>query len=274
MNHRKQDKSKAPELEIGNPKQSAMRMHTEVSLAASGRNNHARRLFAGIARSYDRPADAFSLFQYRHWHRFLVSRLAADHDALVLDVATGPGGVAIEIAQEGVRGVVGLDLSEDMLRQAQDNIRDTGLESSIHLVNARAEDLPFPDRTFDAVVFTFLLRYVDDPEATVRELGRVLKPGGQLASLEFYVPHGPILHPLWLLHTRVAMPVGTRFLGPGWREVGAFLGPNISNFFKRYTLDDLSRIWTKAGMEDVHTRTLSQGGAVVMWGRKAGGNAH
>ncbi len=242
----------------------------EVSSVANRRNDHARHLFDGIAHRYDGPADAFSLFQYRRWHRFLVSRLRSNRAALVLDVATGPGGVAIEMASHVGGRVVGLDLSDHMLQQARDNLRVSGKDFSISLVRSRAENLPFRDHTFDAVVFTFLLRYVDDPEATVRELSRVLKPGGELASLEFYVPRGPILHPLWLLHTRLVMPVGTRFLGPGWREVGSFLGPNISGFFKRYTLDDLHRMWTKAGLEDVQTRTLSWGGAVVMWGRKAG----
>ncbi len=232
------------------------------------KNVHARHLFDGIARNYDAPAQLFSLFQYRRWRTFLVSHLKLNPQLSVLDVATGPAGVAIEIAQEAGCRVTGMDISEQMLEQAKENVKAANLTSLISLVEGRAENIPFPNHSFDVVIFTFLLRYVDDPKTVINELTRVLKPGGQMASLEFYVPHGPILHPLWLLHTRLVMPVGTRFLSPGWREVGAFLGPNISDFFEKYTLEDINRIWTSAGLNEVQTRILSQGGAFVMWGEK------
>ncbi len=241
----------------------------EREIALGEKNLHARRLFDGIARTYDRPAQVFSLFQYRYWHRFLASRLKLGPQDRVLDVATGPGGVAISIAEKFGCRVAGLDISSEMLEQARRNVEASGLASSISLVEGRAEDLPFPDGHFDAVVFTFLFRYVDDPQATVNELARVLKPGGQMASLEFYVPQGPVLHPLWLLHTRLVLPLGTLPLSPGWREVGSFLGPSISRFFRKYTLEDLAGMWRSAGLVDVDTRVLSAGGAFVMCGRKA-----
>ena len=251
-------------------------MRTRTSIDAAGntllppgaRNAHAKHLFDGIAHSYDRPAQIYSLFRYLNWRRFLVSRLNLNHTDLVLDVATGPGGVAGSIAgQTGCR-VIGVDLSREMLQQAQSNLGNSGLTPLISLVNARGEDLPFPDRSFNAVVFTFLFRYVDDPRALLKELARVLKPGGQIATLEFYVPSGPVLHPLWLAHTRLVMPWSMRFISPGWKEVGNFLGPNISAFFHKYSLEDLTGMWTQAGLSDVRTRVLSQGGAFVMWGRK------
>ena len=239
------------------------------ALVSGGKTVHTRRLFDGIAKDYDAPAQWFSLFQYLHWRRFLVSRLTLDPQSQVLDVATGPGGVAIAMNRGTGCQVVGMDISDQMLSRAQRTLDASGLADSVTLVKARAEDLPFANGTFDAVVFTFLLRYVAEPQATVRELSRVLKPGGQMASLEFYVPGGPILHPLWLLHTRLVLPLGTRFLSSGWSEVGSFLGPSISNFFSRYKLDDLDNWWTRAGITDVRTKKLSTGGALVMWGRKA-----
>src|SRR4030042_850356 len=234
----------------------------------SQKNTHARHLFDGIARNYDTPAQVFSLFQYRYWRRSLVSKLKIDSQALVLDVATGPAGVAIDIAGKTGCWITGMDISDRMLEQARVNLKAADLTSLVSLVKGRAENLPFPDHTFDVVVFTFLFRYVDEPRTVMSELARVLKPGGQMALLEVYMPRGLILHPLWLLHTRLVMPLGTRFLTPGWREVGTFLGPNISDFFGRYTLQDLDQLRTQAGLNNVQTKVLSQGGAFIMWGWK------
>ena len=232
------------------------------------KNAEARRLFDGIAGRYEEPAQAFSLFQYNRWRRFLVSKLKLDSNASVLDVCTGTGVVAIDLARRMGCHVVGLDLSDRMIEQAHRNITPPDLDSLVSLVKGRAETMPLSDSSFDAVVFTFLLRYVEDTSDTLRELVRVLRPGGQMASLEFFVPQNPLIHVLWLLHTRLVIPAGTRFISPGWRAVGLFLGPNISAFYREHTLEHLIRMWTEAGMSNVQTRVLSLGGAIVMWGQK------
>ena len=169
--------------------------------------------------------------------------------------------------------MVGVDLSAAMIEQARRNLkrpRSTHDTPAVSLFKGRAENLPFAESSFDAVVFTYLLRYVEDPEATLGELSRVLKPGGQLASLEFFVPQHPMIYPLWLLHTRFAIPVGSRFLPGGWREVGSFLGTSISEFYRTHALRDLCEMWERAGVGEVQTKQLSLGGALVMWGRKGG----
>jgi hypothetical protein len=89
-----------------------------------------------------------------------------------------------------------------------------------------------------------------------------------MVSLEFYVPGGPVWYPLWLVHTHILMRLGTRFISRGWREVGAFLGPSISAFYRENSLDDLAQMWMRAGVGDIHTRVLSLGGAILTWGRK------
>ena len=120
----------------------------------------------------------------------------------VLDVATGTGMVAQALHDRYGCAVVGLDQSADMLAVAR--TRD-GVYDSI--VEARAERLPFPDASFDHLTFTYLLRYVDDPAATMRELARVVKPGGRVAMVEFGLPRG-IWRPLWWLYTRVGLRLG------------------------------------------------------------------
>ena len=239
-----------------------------VAAEPQRRNAQTQRLFDGVAGSYEGPAQVFSLFQYTGWRRFLVSRLKLAPQASVLDVCTGTGLVAIEIANTRGCPVVGVDLSGRMIEQAQGHLQSRGLARLVSLVKGRAESLPFADHSFDGVAFTFLLRYVAEPATTIRELARVLRPGGQMASLEFYVPQGLVLYLLWVLHTRLVLPLGTRLLSQGWREVGSFLGPNIAAFYREHTLQDLKEMWERAGICDVQARVLSMGGAVVMWGRK------
>ncbi len=202
-----------------------------------------------------------SLGQDPLWRRFLVSRLPADRGH-VLDVATGTGLVAAELLRDGFR-VTGLDQSDEMLAIAR---RRLGGEAE--LVQASAEAIPFPDASFDHVTFTYLLRYVDDPGATLAELARVVRPGGTIASLEFGVPRGPA-RPLWDLYVGVGLPLAGRALRNGWNEVGGFLGGSIREFWARYPLERQLGLWQAAGLRDLEVRHLSLGGGVVIWGRRA-----
>ena len=125
------------------------------------------------------------------------------------------------------------------------------------------------DASFDHVTFTYLLRYVDDPAATLRELARVLRPGGRLAALEFGIPRGP-LHALWLLHTRVGLPLLGRLFSARWSAVGAFLGPSIGRFYRDHPESEIERYWRDAGLVDVTSQRMSFGGAIVTTGTKGG----
>ncbi len=241
-----------------------------VSTDSGVRNAHARRMFDSIASSYEWPAELFSFLQYGRWRRLLVSQLKVAPTATVLDVCTGTGLVARDIATRRGCRVVGLDLSRGMIEQARRNVAPEHSDSPIPLVQGRAERLPFADGSFDAVVFTFLLRYVESPESTLGELARVLKPGGHMASLEFFVPPNPLMRSLWLVHTRLAMPIVSKLLPGGWTDVGSFLGPSISDFYRTYSRQNLSDLWAQAGIDEVRTRLLSLGGAIVTWGKKGG----
>ena len=208
-----------------------------------------------------------SFGQDGRWRRFLVSRVErAAAVGRVLDVATGTGLVARDILRRrpGAR-LVGLDQSQEMLRRARAHAGDR-----VRLVLGQGERLPFAEETFDALTFTYLLRYVDDPAATLAELARVLRPGGVLANLEFHVPPRPWTGP-WLLYTRAVMPVVGRLASREWAATARFLGPSISSFYERYPLADQLSSWRTAGIADVRARTMSLGGGVVIWGTKADG---
>ena len=224
----------------------------------------ARELFAPLGPTYDRYARLLSFGQDPRWRRFLVSRIPASATR-VLDVASGTAAVAIELARAVPgRTVVGIDQSPEMLSAGRARIARAGLEDRIELREGRAESLPFADGEFDALTFTYLLRYVDDPLATMRELVRVVRPGGVVAMQEFGLPRG-VWRPLWELYVRVGLPLAGALVSPGWREVGVFLGPSIRGFHQRVSLEDL---WREAGIADVRVHRLSVGGGVVAWGTR------
>jgi len=228
----------------------------------------AQDLFDGIAPSYDTWAQVLTFFQYLPWRRFLVSRMALRPGNLVLDVCTGTAGVAMEIADHHDGRIVGLDASHMMLEAGLRAIEKQSLDGRVQLIQGRAEHLPFPDETFDAVVFTYLLRYVQDPDATIRELSRVLKPDGELLSLEFGIPEALWIKALWLIYNKIVMPVMTIPISRGWHRVGCFLGPSISDFCKRCPVDRLAAIWRENGFPVVEIKHLLGGAAIVMWGTK------
>jgi len=240
--------------------------------AAAAGNRFAQRLFAPLPARYDRLAEILSMGQNGRWRRAMVDQVVPGAGSVVLDVASGTAGVALQLAGRTTARVVGVDLTEQMLRQGQRNVAAAGLGERVRLVAGRAEQLPFPDRAFDALTFTYLLRYVEDPQATLTELARVVRPGGKVASLEFLAPPSPFWRFWWWLYTRLLLPLGGALTGGReWYIVGRFLGPNISRHYRRYPVGWTVEAWRRAGFEDVGFRVMSLGGGLVMWGTRAGG---
>jgi demethylmenaquinone methyltransferase/2-methoxy-6-polyprenyl-1,4-benzoquinol methylase len=234
-------------------------------LAASARKRHALELFRGLPGGYDRVGAVMSFGQDPRWRRALVHALDPRPGQRVLDVATGTGMVAFALAARGCE-VVGLDQSPEMLAQARAKLAaNPQMAARVNFVAGQAEALPFDEGEFDALSFTYLLRYVDDPAATLRELARVVRPGGRIGMIEFGVPGSGVLRALWRLHTRRLLPVIGRLVSPAWVEVGRFLGPNIEAFHSAHP--NLRGLWEEAGIEGVALREMSFGAAVVMWGR-------
>jgi demethylmenaquinone methyltransferase/2-methoxy-6-polyprenyl-1,4-benzoquinol methylase len=235
-------------------------------------NRFAQRLFTPLPARYDRLAEVLSMGQNGRWRRAMIDHIVPEHPALVLDVACGPGGVSLQLAERTRANVVGVDLTLEMLRQGQRNVAERAMGERVRLIAGRGEQLPFPDATFDALTFTYLLRYVDDPEATLRELARVVKPGGVVANLEFLLPQSRFWRFWWWGYTRLILPVGGLVTGGReWFTVGRFLGPNISAHYRRYPLDWTVDAWGRAGLVDVGVRRMSLGGGLVMWGRRRSG---
>ncbi len=236
---------------------------------AGDRNRFAQQLFTPLPQRYDRLAEVLSLGQNGRWRRAMIDHIVPASPHTMLDVASGTAGVAIQLAARTPADVVGVDLTMQMLAQGRENVSTAGLSTRIQLVAGRAEQLPFPDRTFDALTFTYLLRYVEDPQATLRELARVVKPGATVASLEFFLPPNRFWRVMWWCYTRLLLPVGGLITGgKEWFRVGRFLGPNISGHYRKYPLSWTEDAWRQAGFENVGVSVMSLGGGLVMWGTR------
>ena len=227
----------------------------------------AKELFAPLGPRYDRWGSILSFGQDPRWRRFLVSRIP--DDALrVLDVASGTAAVAIELVRQTGCSVVGLDQSPEMLAEAHRRVSAAHLADRIELVEGTADHLPFGNASFAGLTFTYLLRYVDDVPATLRELARVVRPGGTVAMLEFGLPRR-LWRPLWELYVRLGLPAAGAVVSPGWREVGGFLGQSIRDFWSQWPEPRLLDAWREADLADVNARRMSLGGGIVVWGRRA-----
>ena len=186
-------------------------------------NQHAKRLFAPLARDYDRWSSLLSFGQDPRWRRAMVTGLELNPGMRVLDVAAGTGLVSALLQEQGCR-VVSLDQSPEMLQRAS--------SKGFAAILANAEALPFKDESFDALTFTYLLRYVSDTSGCLRELGRVVRRGGVVGMVEFGCPGG-VWRPPWMMYTRVVLPLVGSAISPGWGEVGRFLGPSIEGYTDR-----------------------------------------
>ena len=236
----------------------------------SPRTRHARTLFAGLPATYDGVGRLVSFGQDPWWRRFMVSRLPADPDATFLDVATGTAAVALEIARRTGSCVVGLDQSEPMVREGIRHVAEANIGKPIRFVLSSAERLPFRDASFDGLTFAYLLRYVDDVGATLKELARVVRPGGVLAAQEFHVPRAVLFRAPWKVYTHAVMPWLGRAVSRQWRDAFRFLSGSIPDFYRQYPLKRQLELWRAAGIEDVQAKVMSLGAAVVIWGTKRG----
>ncbi len=235
------------------------------------RKAHARELFAPLPRHYELVAAALSFGQDPRWRSAMVAAVDAAPGERVLDVATGTGLVARALVRRYGCTVVGVDQSREMLAGARQRLaREPDLVTRITLQEGEAEHLPFADRSFDHLTFTYLLRYVDDPAATLRELARVVRPGGRIASLEFAVPPNPLWRAAWRLYIQLGLPLLGRAVSREWAHAGRFLAHSIPDFYARHPLERVLEMWRAAGIEAVQARRMSLGGGVVIWGTRGG----
>ncbi len=222
-----------------------------------------RAMFDGIAPRYDLLNHLLSLGTDFGWRRRAVAALAPAPGEEVLDLCCGTGDLALALAASGAR-VTGADFSLPMLARGA---RKAGRgRRRLSLCAADALRLPFRDAAFDAASVAFGVRNLADPLAGLREIRRVLCPGGRLAVLEFARPRAPLLRRLYRLYLRGALPAAGLLIA-GDADAYRYLGDSIGAFLDQEAFVDLLG---RAGFEPAPPRDLSGGIAAIYPARIAG----
>ncbi len=165
------------------------------------------KMFDAISSSYDRINSILSFGMDRGWRKRVALHLPERKNLDLLDLATGTGDQLIACMENGalVKSAVGIDLASFMLDQAQTKIGSKPYHTKVKFQRADALKLPFRENSFDAATFSFGIRNVPDPASALKEIGRVLKPGGRCLILEFSLPPEP-LKTLHLFYLRRILP--------------------------------------------------------------------
>lgn len=215
-------------------------------------------MFDGIAGSYDRLNHLLSGGLDRAWRRRAVRALKLTGTERVLDMCTGTADLAIEAASArrgAAREVVGMDFSGEMLRLGLGKIRAAGLDRRVWLARGDATQMPLPDATMDAAMVAFGIRNVVDTDGACAEFRRVLRPGGQLAILEFGTPRLPGLRQAYLWYFRHVLPrIGRLISRHG--EAYSYLPASVEAFPSGA---EFAAVLTRAGFADVRFESLTFG---------------
>jgi len=224
-----------------------------------------REMFDDIAPRYDLLNRLLSFGIDRRWRSFAVRQLSIPRGGRVLDVATGTGDVALEIARQTDPSVqiVGADFTQGMLVQGKAKIAATSHALRIELVNAPCESLPLPGDLFDGVTIAFGIRNVVDRPAGLREMCRVLRPGGRVVILEFSQPKNRLFRSLYYFYFLRVLPwIGGLF---SRRSAYQYLPDSVLEFPDQ---EDFKALMAEAGFRDLRHHDLTGGIATVYVGSK------
>jgi len=225
-------------------------------------------MFDAIAPRYDLLNRVLSLRRDVAWRRRLAALVGRDRPERVLDLATGTGDVLTALSEAGAaQGAVGLDMSGEMLALAQAKLRRSGAPRSFTAVRGDATVTAFPDGAFDAVTVAFGIRNMPDAAAALREMRRVLKPGGRAYVLEFSLPENPLVRAAYLAYFRYCVPAVGGWLSRN-RAAYAYLNRSVEQFPRGREFLDMM---TAAGFAGVTSEALTFGIAAIYQGVKASG---
>lgn len=232
----------------------------EGSLVVSTSREPARisGMFDRIAHRYDRLNRILSAGLDQRWRARAIRELALTGREDVLDMCTGTADLAIMAVTTRAgqaRDVTGVDFSGEMLRLGLGKVRTAGLESRVHLVRGDATRVPTPDARFDAAMVAFGIRNVSEPERAIQEFARVLRPGGQLAVLEFGFPKIPGIRAAYRWYFKYLLPVVGRMFSKH-NEAYSYLPASVETF---PTPEAFAEMLKRHGFATVRTVPLTFG---------------
>jgi demethylmenaquinone methyltransferase / 2-methoxy-6-polyprenyl-1,4-benzoquinol methylase len=223
------------------------------------------RVFEAISKDYDFMNSVISFQRHKAWRKDTMKKMNVQKGAKALDVCCGTADwtLALSDAVGSSGSVVGLDFSENMLAIGKEKVKDHSLKN-VTLIHGNAMELPFPDETFDYVTIGFGLRNVPDYLHVLKEMYRVLKPGGTVVCLETSHPTLPVFKQGFKVYFRYVMPVLGKLLAKSYKEY-SWLQESANDFPGR---EELKRLFIEAGFKNIKIKSYSGGVAAMHLGRK------
>lgn len=213
-------------------------------------------VFEKISDDYDKMNSVISFNQHKKWRNDIMRRMAVQKGARALDVCCGTADWTVALADAvGHEGeVTGLDFSEGMLEVGRKKVANY---SNVNLIQGNAMELPFPDHSFDYVTIGFGLRNVPNYETALREIHRVLKPGGMIACLDTSHPEMPGYKQLFWFYFKVIMPLFGKVFAKSYEEY-SWLQESANDF---PGMKKLAHLFTEVGFKEVSYKAYSGGAA-------------
>lgn len=220
-----------------------------------------QRMFNRIAPTYDKLNHIVSLGLDPSWRRKAIAMLAPYQPQEVLDVATGTGDLAIDILQQipSVRSILGVDISEEMMRYGEDKVRSLGLETKISFKREDCTALTLDSESFDAVTIGFGIRNFEDIPAAARELHRVLRPGKPVVILELTEPRNKLMHFFYRLYANRVIPFLGQYISED-RDAYTYLPRSIEEAPQR---EEMVQIFLNAGFREAYYRNIAPGTCAI-----------
>lgn len=229
-------------------------------MSEQSKEERVHHVFEKIYDNYDSMNSIISFKRHVSWRKDVMKRMNVQQDSNVLDVCTGTGDWALSLANEvGTNGkVIGLDFSKNMLKVAQEKKEQSQLEQ-LEFIHGNAMDLPFPDNTFDYVTIGFGLRNVPNYETVLKEMYRVVKPGGKVVCLETSQPTLIGYRQLYYFYFRFIMPLFGKLFAKSYDEY-AWLHESAKNFPNK---QNLKKMFLSTGFSNVEMKSYTGGVAAM-----------
>lgn len=216
-------------------------------------------MFDNIAFRYDLLNGILSFGTHKGWRRKCVKKLKALQPKQILDVATGTGDFAIACAKLNPTKIIGIDISEGMMKFGREKLKKLNLDKLIDLQLGDAETVSFPDNSFDAIVVGFGVRNFENLEKGLTNLNRVLKPGGKIVILEFSYPRNFPVKQLYNFYFSYITPFIGKLFSKDTRAY-SYLPESVKAFPNN---EDFTAVLTKCGFKSANFQNLSFGVAAI-----------
>ncbi len=228
---------------------------------------YVRSLFSGVPLEYDILLGLLTFAQDRRWRAFVVQQARPSGDKPLLDVATGTGLLAADLARSASQEsyIVGVDLTLSMLKTARLRLRSKQLSEKMDWVLSRAENLPFRNGSFGCASISLALRNVSDAEKTFFEMSRTTGNRGVVISLDFTRPANPVFRLFYYDYLLGLFPLFGRLVSEAWGRTLSYLGRSI---LRARTGDQIVNLMIQQGLVETKSVPLTAGIVCAVYGRK------